>query len=102
MLPATVRQDCQPPVPPTAIEPTGALPRLSSRTSIRPEMPPPAPEAIRTENCVAAVEPKSTLEKPSQSPLAIQPTLRPPSVLSWLLVPDWASKPTASIRDRAD
>lgn len=60
MLAGTVRQDCQPPVLASEKLPTGALVRLSRRTSTRPLTPLPAPLATRATNWVAAVEPKVT------------------------------------------
>src|SRR5436190_23974004 len=86
-------QFCQPPVLATENDVTGAFDRLSRRTSTRPLMPPPAPEATRPQNVCAAEEPKSTLSNCNQSPLAIQPTSCPPPVGSAhvsVCVPDWA------------
>ena len=83
----------------TAKLPTGALPRLSSRTSTRPLTPAGAPDATRATNWCAAVLLKSTPLNWSQSPLAMKPTSCPPpaSVVASSWVPLCALEASAWI-----
>src|SRR6266508_5260729 len=60
--------------------PTGALERLSIRTSTRPLTPAAAPLATRPENWVAGVEPNVTPCSRTQSPLPTDPIICPPPV----------------------
>ena len=75
IVPASVRQVCQPPVLVTDMVPIAGCCGLSMWISIRP---PSVSEATRASNWVAGTGPKSKSSNRNESPLAIQPTFFPP------------------------
>src|SRR5256885_2104430 len=80
MFAGTVRQLCQPPVLAMAKLPIGAAVGLSRRASTGPGTPPDGPQGARARGRRPAVDPKSTLAKTAESPLAPPATSWPPPV----------------------
>ena len=100
ILVVTVVQLCQPPVFWIKILATGVAVGLSMATCTRPLTPGGAPDATRTVKVFIPPLWKLTLLKPIQSPLEIQPMLRPPpsSEVGSVFTPLLESKFSARMR----